>query len=144
LVPPPLTLTVDPARAALGEQLFQDVRLTGQNTVACATCHQLALGGADGHPQALSADDPGRFRVTGLPRDRGVFRVPSLRNVVLTAPYFHDGRARTLEDAVETMARVQLGRTLTSAEISLIVQFLHTLTGDFQGRSLADHAEEAR
>jgi cytochrome c peroxidase len=48
--------------------------------------------------------------------------VPSLRNVVLTAPYFHDGRARTLEDAVETMARVQLGRPLTSAEISLIVQ----------------------
>jgi cytochrome c peroxidase len=48
LVPLPLTLTVDPARAALGEQLFQDVRLFGQNTVACATCHQLALGGADG------------------------------------------------------------------------------------------------
>jgi hypothetical protein len=85
LVPLPLTLTVDPALAALGE-----------------------------------------------------------RNVVLTAPSFHDGRARTLEDAVETMARVQLGRTLTSAEISLIVQFLHTLTEDFQGRSLADHAEEAR
>jgi hypothetical protein len=42
------------------------------------------------------------------------------------------------------MARVQLGRRLASAEISLIVQFLHTLTGDFQGRSLADHAEEAR
>ena len=51
-----------------------------------------------------------------------MFSVPSLRNVVLTAPYFHDGRAGTLEDAVETMARVQLGRTLTSAEISLIVQ----------------------
>jgi cytochrome c peroxidase len=70
--------------------------------------------------------------------------VPSLRNVVLTAPYFHDGRARTLEDAVETMARVQLGRTLISAEISLIVQFLHTLRWDYRGRSLADHAEEAR
>jgi cytochrome c peroxidase len=82
--------------------------------------------------------------VTGLPRDRGVFRVPSLRNVALTAPYVHDGRARTLDDAVETMARVQLGRTLTSAEISLIVQFLHTLTGDYRGRFRADHAEEAR
>jgi cytochrome c peroxidase len=56
LVPLPLTLTVDPARAALGEQLFQDVRLSGQNTVACATCHQLALGGADGHPRP-SGDD---------------------------------------------------------------------------------------
>jgi cytochrome c peroxidase len=51
LVPLTLTLTVDPARAALGEQLFQDVRLSGQNTVACATCRQLTLGGADGIPK---------------------------------------------------------------------------------------------
>jgi cytochrome c peroxidase len=131
-----------------GYQLFK--------AYGCVACHQgLNIGGnlfqkfgifpdRVGPVRPGVADDPGRFRVTGLPRDRGVFRVPSLRNVVLTAPYFHDGRARTLEDAVETMARVQLGRTLTSAEISLIVQFLHTLTGDFQGRSLADHAEEAR
>ena len=52
------------------------------------------------------------------------------------APYFHDGRAPTLEDAVKTMVRVQLGRTLTSEEIRLIVQFLHTLTGEYQGRPL--------
>jgi cytochrome c peroxidase len=71
-----------------------------------------------------------------------VFRVPSLRNVSLTAPYFHDGRATTLEEAVDTMARVQLGRTLTPEEVSLIVQFLHTLTGDYQGQSLADLAKE--
>jgi cytochrome c peroxidase len=88
--------------------------------------------------------DPGRFGVTGVDRDRGVFRVPSLRNVALTAPYFHDGRAPTLEDAVDIMARVQLGRTLSRKEIALIVQFLHTLTGDYQGQSLADTAGEAR
>jgi cytochrome c peroxidase len=88
--------------------------------------------------------DPGRFRVTGVVRDRGVFRVPSLRNVALTAPYFHDGRAPTLEDAVDTMARVQLGRTLTREEIDLIVQFLHTLTGDYQGQSLADTVGEGQ
>jgi cytochrome c peroxidase len=64
--------------------------------------------------------------------------------VALTAPYFHDGRASTLEDAVDTMARVQLGRTLTPEEIGLIVQFLHTLTGDYLGSSLADPTGEAR
>jgi cytochrome c peroxidase len=76
----------------------------------------------------------GRYDVTKEPRDREVFRVPSLRNVAATGPYFHDGRAQTLEDAVRTMVRVQLGRTLTSEEIRLIIQFLHTLTGEYQGR----------
>jgi cytochrome c peroxidase len=299
LLPLPLTLTLDPTRVALGARLFQDVRLSGQNTVACATCHLLERGGDDGRPramnfggttqsrntptvfnvafnfaynwdgalptleaqaehvllspavmrttwpellgklradpdymasfaasypdgltpanildalatyqrslitpnarldqylrgqpQALTAEeqrgyqlfkaygcvachqgmnvggnlyqkfgifpdkvgssssgedpDPGRARVTGLERDRGVFRVPSLRNVAQTAPYFHDGRAATLEEAVDTMARVQLGRTLTREEIGLIVQFLRTLTGEYQGRSLADYEGEAR
>jgi cytochrome c peroxidase len=64
--------------------------------------------------------------------------VPSLRNVALTAPYFHDGSAPTLNDAVEIMARNQLGRTLARDDIGLIVKFLNTLTGDYQGRSLAD------
>jgi cytochrome c peroxidase len=297
LVPLPLTLAIDPARVALGARLFQDARLSGQNTMACTTCHQLDRGGDDGQPRALRADgsplarnaptvfnvafnfafhwdgalptleaqaervllnpavmnttwpellaklraapdyaatfraiyadgltaanvldalatyerslitpnarfdrylrgehqaltaeeqrgyqlfksygcvachqgvnvggnlfqkfgifpaivgqalpgtepDLGRFSVTGVARDRWVFRVPSLRNIALTAPYFHDGRASTLEDAVDTMARVQLGRTLTSEDINLIVQFLHTLTGDYEGRSLADAAGE--
>jgi cytochrome c peroxidase len=296
IVPLPLTPAADPARVALGARLFQDVRLSGRNTMACTTCHQLARGGADGLPQAKTADgtlnrrnalsifnvafniayhwdgvaptleaqaervllspavmdttwpkllaklradpdytaaftaiypdgltkanvlnaiatyerslitpnarfdaylrgerqalsaeevqgyqlfkaygcvachqgvnvggnmfqkfgifpdmmkpthpgkaaDLGRFLVTGVARDRGVFRVPSLRNVALTAPYFHDGRAQTLESAVDTMARVQLGRMLTREEIGLIVQFLHTLTGEYQGLSLAIHAE---
>jgi cytochrome c peroxidase len=48
LLPLPLTVAVDPARVTLGAQLFHDVRLSGQNTMACATCHQLARGGADG------------------------------------------------------------------------------------------------
>jgi cytochrome c peroxidase len=120
----------------------------------CVACHQGQNVGGNlfqkfgifpdtmSPPRAVAVDDPGRFRITGLGRDRGVFRVPSLRNVELTAPYFHDGRARTLDDAVDTMARVQLGRTLSSEEISLIVQFLHTLTGDHRGRSLGGHAGE--
>src|SRR5262249_46025129 len=57
-----------------------------------------------------------------------------LRNVAVTRPYFHDGRAQTLEKAVRTMVRGQLGMTLSSEEIKLIIQFLHTLTGEYQGR----------
>jgi cytochrome c peroxidase len=86
--------------------------------------------------------DLGRFLLTQVPRDREVFRVPSLRNVALTAPYFHDGRAPTLEAAVAIMARVQLGRTLSQEDTHAIVQFLHTLTGEYQGRSLTTVLEK--
>ncbi len=117
-------------------------------TYGCVACHQgINVGGnlfqkfgifedpfAPG-PTATEAD-LGRFAITGEDDDRHVFRVPSLRNVALTAPYFHDGRARTLEQAVEAMARSQLGRSLTDQEISLIVAFLRTLTGEYQGRPL--------
>ena len=94
--------------------------------------------------QDAATADLGRFNVTQVERDRGVFRVPSLRNVALTAPYFHDGRAATLEDAVKTMARVQLGKTLPPEEINLIVQSLRSLTGEYQGRPLAAPAPEPR
>ena len=290
LVPLPLHVPANPARVALGERLFHDVRLSGRHTLACATCHRLEHGGADGlprpltatgtlharntptifnvafnaaynwdggvstieahaervllspalmhttwpallatlqatpeyraafatlypgrltpahvldalatyerslvtpnarfdrylrgHPDALNAverrgyaifkaygcvachqgvnvggsmfqkfgifqeapQDPtrpvdlGRFLLTQVPRDREVFRVPSLRNVAVTAPYFHDGRTATLEAAVSIMARVQLGRMLSPEDTQAIVQFLHTLTGEYQGRSLA-------
>jgi cytochrome c peroxidase len=115
----------------------------------CVTCHQgINIGGNiyqkfgvfQGPINAnspTSAADLGRYNVTKVPRDREVFRVPSLRNVAVTGPYFHDGRTRTLDDAVETMARVQLGRTLTPEEVRLIVQFLHTLTGEYHGRPIA-------
>ena len=76
--------------------------------------------------------DLGRFLLTQVPRDREVFRVPSLRNVALTAPYFHDGRTPTLEAAVAIMARAQLGRTLSPEDTHAIVQFLHTLTGNIR------------
>jgi cytochrome c peroxidase len=57
-----------------------------------------------------------------------------LRNVALTAPYFHDGRAATLEQAVDLMARVQLGRALNAQDIRLIVAFLRSLTGEVNGQ----------
>jgi cytochrome c peroxidase len=85
--------------------------------------------------------DLGRFQVTQVERDRRVFRVPSLRNVALTAPYFHNGRAATLESAIDTMARVQLGKTLTADEIDAISGFLRTLTGEYRGQPLSAFSE---
>jgi len=81
-----------------------------------------------GHPAAPG--DEGRFRVTKKNEDLHVFKVPSLRNVALTAPYFHDGSAATLEEAVEVMFRYQLGRAAPAQDKALIVKFLRSLTGD--------------
>jgi cytochrome c peroxidase len=134
--------------AQQGYQLFK--------AYGCVACHQginiggnmyqkfgvFAEPGGEGSPAAVV--DVGRYAVTKVPRDREVFRVPSLRNVAVTAPYFHDGRAATLEDAVDTMAKVQLGRTLTHEEIGLLVQFLHTLTGEYQGQPVATPVQKAR
>jgi cytochrome c peroxidase len=109
----------------------------------CVACHQgVNIGGnmfaklGVFQPPDWSGEevvDRGRYNVTRRAQDVEVFRVPSLRNVAITAPYFHDGRASTLTVAVDTMARVQLGKELTSEEIGLIVQFLQTLTGDYRG-----------
>ena len=72
----------------------------------------------------------GRYEVTKNESDRYVFKVPLLRNVELTAPYFHDGSEWSLAEAVKTMGSLQLGQTLTEAETTAIVAFLKTLTGD--------------
>jgi cytochrome c peroxidase len=88
----------------------------------------------------MAKADLGRFTITGRADDRFVFRVPSLRNVAITAPYFHNGRAETLEQAIEEMARSQLGRILTAREIGLIAGFLRTLTGEYRGQPLSDGA----
>src|SRR5262249_2561334 len=77
-----------------------------------------------------AAIDNGRADVTKSPDDLYVFRVASLRNVAMTAPYFHDGSVATLPEAVRVMARVQLGVTLGDAETSDIVTFLESLTGE--------------
>jgi cytochrome c peroxidase len=114
----------------------------------CIACHQgMSIGGnlferfgifeaapVSDHPSRTG--DLGRLAITGQERDRFVFRVPSLRNVALTAPYFHDGSAATLAAAVNVMARRQLGRTLDGAEVDLLVGFLKTLTGEYLGQPL--------
>jgi cytochrome c peroxidase len=75
--------------------------------------------------------DLGRYHVTQDPADRYVFKVPSLRNVEHTAPYFHDGSVATLQEAVAIMGRYQLGRSLSEMDQRLIVEFLRSLTGKF-------------
>jgi cytochrome c peroxidase len=130
-----------------GYQLFK--------SYGCIACHQgMSLGGNlfqrfgifhdPFTPRAQTEADLGRFVITGADGDRQVFRVPSLRNVAVTAPYFHNGQTSSLPEAVEIMARNQLGRELPREHISLIVRFLGTLTGEYEGRSLAGADRGAR
>lgn len=112
----------------------------------CVACHQgVSVGGNMFQKFGVMADyfadrrrqtkaDVGRYNVTGQEQDRNKFKVPSLRNVARTAPYFHDGSAETLEDAVRIMAKYQLGRPLSAREVELIVKFLKTLTGEYNGK----------
>ena len=73
--------------------------------------------------------DKGRFAVTGSASDEYVFKSPSLRNISLTAPYFHSGQVWNLKQAVEIMGSSQLGITLNESEANAIVSSLNTLTG---------------
>ena len=81
----------------------------------------------------ITQADYGRYNVTGDEDDIHVFKVPSLRNVELTAPYFHDGSTETLESAVQVMATYQLGQALSPSKVDQIVAFLKTLTGEQTG-----------
>jgi cytochrome c peroxidase len=106
----------------------------------CSSCHagvnmggtMYAKFGAVAAPAARDrpAGDKGRSGVTGKAADDYQFKVPSLRNIALTAPYFHTGSEQDLAQVVDVMARAQLGQTLTSVETASIVAFLQSLTGD--------------
>lgn len=103
--------------------------------LGCVACHQgTNIGGnlfqkfGNLNSTNEQESDLGRYNVTGLESDIGVFRVPSLRNVANTAPYFHDGRADTLEAAIVTMAYVQLGRELEPSTILELKAFLNSLS----------------
>ncbi len=111
----------------------------------CISCHQgVNIGGNMFQVFGVLGDyfhdrggetgaDAGRFNVTGREEDRHVFKVPSLRNIALTPPYFHDGSAKTLKQAVEVMAKYQLGRSLSPEEKVALVAFLKSLTGTWRG-----------
>jgi cytochrome c peroxidase len=78
------------------------------------------------------------MNLTNRQMDAFVFKVPSLRNIAVTAPYLHDGSAETLEEAIIIMGRTQLGRTLTTEQTLSIKAFLKTLTGEYKNIPLDD------
>jgi len=109
-------------------------------TVGCADCHNgpgvgggrfARFGVREAYWEATNSKehDEGRFAFTHVESDRYVFKVSSLRNVAETAPYFHDGSVATLREAIDVMARVQLGLRLTEPQVSDLGAFLESLTG---------------
>ena len=131
---------------ALNEHEKEGYRLF--KAYGCSSCHQgVAVGGNMVAPfnifrnylekeKTLDQIEFGRFNKTKDERDKYVFRVPSLRNVELTAPYFHDGSTTRLESAVDVMGRYMLGRDIPVNHRKQIASFLITLTGEYQGKPL--------
>jgi cytochrome c peroxidase len=125
-----------------GYQLFKEQ--------GCVSCHQgINIGGNLFQKFGVFYDylaergnitksDLGRYNVTNRYIDEFVFKVPSLRNVAVTAPYLHDGSAETLEDVIFIMGKTQLGKNLKDEEVKLIKQFLLTLTGEYNNRLLSE------
>lgn len=124
-----------------GWRLFRDL--------GCSACHQgVNLGGnlyanlgvmgdyfsERGRP--IQKSDLGLYNTTGKEKDKHVFKVPGLRNVGKTGPYFHDGSIASLDVAVRVMARYQLGRSLENDEVDYLLVFLNSLDGQYQGRPL--------
>lgn len=119
-------------------------------TVGCFACHsgpnfagpQLPIGvgfyqkfpvypGSVYDAKYKLTEDKGRYDVTQAEADMHMFRVPSLRNIALTAPYMHNGSVKSLDEAVRVMAKTQLNKDLKAADVKNIVAFLKTLTGEF-------------
>ncbi|MBO8438742.1 MAG: cytochrome-c peroxidase [Bacteroidetes bacterium] len=131
------------AEEIAGYELFKEY--------SCATCHAGEnMGGQTYELMGIKEDyfadrglemtneDNGRYKETQDERDRHRFKVPGLRNVALTAPYFHDGTQKTLDEAVAAMAKYEVGEELTQQEVQQIVAFLNTLTGEYQGKILTN------
>lgn len=124
-----------------GYEIFQSAK--------CDTCHTgIAMGGQsfeymglygnyfEDRNKPLAAEDDGRFSHTKDPSDKHKFKVPTLRNVALTAPYMHDATAKDLKEAVRIMAVYQSGKSLSEQEINDVVSFLESLTGELDGKLL--------
>ena len=133
------------------DDILSEEEIKGYNIfkeLGCISCHQgINVGGNLFQKFGVFYDyiaergdikktDYGRMNVTGRQADAFVFKVPSLRNISVTAPYLHDGSAETIEEAIDIMGKTQLGRSLTTDEISLIKSFLNTLTGKYKNKPL--------
>lgn len=130
-------------RFLAGDNALDDTERRGLHlfmTRGCVACHQgVNVGGQAYFPfgvvrkpgaEVLPPGDKGRFTVTRTASDEYVFRAGPLRNIALTAPYFHSGEVWSLEEAVAIMGTSQLGQDLEEGEVAAITRFLHTLTGD--------------
>lgn len=130
-----------------GYAIFKDYK--------CATCHAgVNMGGLSyemmgqranyfqdreiNAKSGLTDSDNGRWAQTKVERDRYRFKTPTLRNVALTWPYYHDGSVATLEKAIEMMAEYQVGRKMPEAEIAKVKTFLDAQTGQYQGKTLTN------
>jgi len=113
--------------AALSTNELEGYRLF--KSLGCVSCHQgVNIGGN-------LFERHGIFHPLASPKPE-ILRVPSLRNVAATPPYFHDGSTQTLDDAVRKMGLAQLNATLTDQQVQAIVAYLQTLTGNYRGRSV--------
>jgi len=110
----------------------------------CGACHAGALVGGESHQRLglakdyPDASDKGRYEVTKRASDMFVFKVPTLRNVAETGPYFHDGKVPTLDRAVAEMGEYQLGESLNPGEVRAIVSWLKSLTGNLPREYIAE------
>ncbi len=138
---------------ALSAQAKRGMQTFGE--IGCAACHAGAAFAGPTLPSGtpvlmkfptfpdsvdLSAyrllDDPGRYAVTGLEADKHLWRVPTLRNLIYTAPYFHNGAVKSLDEAVAIMGKAQLNRALEPQQVADIVVFLQSLTGEFPAQTM--------
>ncbi len=129
---------------SLGEKVGLDIFVD----LGCVECHNGYNVGGGNYQRFGAVQEPGTTHrppgdiglaaVSGNPTDKFVFRVPSLRNIAETGPYFHTGSAETLEEAIQVMAQVQLGTGLSSDDAELLVEFLHTLTGELPRIAIPD------
>lgn len=130
-----------------GYAIFKDYK--------CATCHAgVNMGGLSyemmgqranyfqdrevNTKSGLTDSDNGRWAQTKVERDRYRFKTPTLRNVALTWPYYHDGSVATLEKAIEMMAEYQVGKKMSEAEVAKVKTFLDAQTGQYQGKPLTN------
>ena len=129
------------AEEVAGYELFKENK--------CATCHTgVNLGGQsfeymgikdnyfDYRGTGLTDGDNGRYAVTKNEQDRHRFKTPTLRNVMLTPPYMHDGSIGTVEDAIRIMHQFQIGKNISGDDTKSLIAFLNTLTGDYKGEQL--------
>jgi cytochrome c peroxidase len=131
---------LDGDATALTFEEIEGLRVFGD--LGCVQCHTGELVGGRMYQTVGAAvpwpnqRDQGRFEITNQPADRMLFKVPSLRNVRLTAPYFHDGSVADLGEAIRMMGLHQLGLEMNDREVAAITTWLDTLTGDPASRDI--------